>query len=251
VDLANRRLGYTLVCEQEGGRGVNGRVVEYDAAGKERWRIDGLRYPVDAQVVAHDRVLITESAAGVVTERNLKGETVWVYNTTGMALGARRMANGETFIVTRSEFAVLDKDGKEKTTTPWPNAVCAAARFRDGTIALLTMTGAVRHLDEAGKDLSTLPLHTPVLAVGTNIEALPNGHVLMPVYASNKVVEIDGDGRTVWEAATPQPSSVARLPNGHTLVTGRLSSAVVELDHDGKEVRRLSVEGRPVRATQR
>jgi hypothetical protein len=251
VDLTNRRLGYTLVAELENGKGTNGRVVEYDAAGRERWQIGGLRYPIDAQMAASDRVLIAEYAGRVVTERNVKGEVLWEHHTAGLLLGARRLASGDTFVVTRNQLTVVDKDGKEAATIPRANDVCAAAKFRDGTIALLTNAGVVLHLDESGKELKALPLNAPGLAIGTNIEALPNGHVLVPLYSSNKVVEIDGDGKTVWEVNTPQPSSAARLPNGHTLVASRQARAVVELDRDGKEVRSVPVDGRPFRATQR
>ena len=142
-----------------------------------------------------------------MTERNLKGEILWQYHANGLVLGARRLANGDTFVVARNQLVEVDKDGKEVFNLPRPNDVCAAARFRDGTIALLTNGGQVVHLDESGKEIKTLPLNAPVLAVGTNIEALPNGHVLVPLYSSNKVVEIDADGKTVWEASTQQPTS--------------------------------------------
>ena len=99
------------------------------------------------------------------------------------------------------------RTARRKRRCPRPNDVCAAAKFRDGSIALLTNGGALVHLDESGKELKTLPLNLPVLAVGDNIEALPDGHVLIPVYSTNKVVEVDADGKTVWEITTRQPTS--------------------------------------------
>ncbi len=241
IDFSNRRLGYTLVAEMD-LRSTNGRVVEYDAAGKERWQIAGLRYVIDAQMLGPERVLVAEYITRIVTERNLKGDIVWQYHANGLMLGARRLANGNTFVVARNQLVEVDKDGKEVFNLPRPNDVCAAARFRDGTIALLTNSGTVVHLDESGKEIKTLPLNAPVLAVGTNIEALPNGHVLVPLYSSNKVVEIDADGKTVWEASTPQPTCVARLSNGHTLVGSRLDMTVVELDRGGNEVKSRKLE---------
>ena len=250
IDFSNRRLGYTLVAEMD-LRSTNGRVVEYDAAGKERWEIPSLRYVIDAQLLGPDRVLVAEYILRSVTERNLKGEVLWQYRANGLVLGARRLANGDTFVVARNQLIEVDKDGKEVFNLTRPNDVCAAAKFRDGTIALLTHSGQVVHLDESGKEIKSLPLNAPVLAVGTNIEALPNGHVLVPLYSSNKVVEIDADGKTAWEASTQQPTSVARLPNGHTLVGSRLDMTVVDLDRGGNEVKSVKLEARPFRVGQR
>ena len=202
-------------------------------------------------MLGHDRVLVAEYIGRQVTERNLKGDVLWQYRTSGLVLGARRLANGNVFVVTRNQLVEVDKDGKEASNLPRPNDVCAAAKFRDGTIAMLSNGGQVIHLDASGKEIKIVPLNAPVLAVGTNIEALPNGHVLVPLYASNKVVEIDADGKTVWEATTPQPTCVARLPNGHTLVGSRLAMTVVELDRGGKEVKSTKTEGRPFRVGQR
>ena len=250
IDLTHRRLGYTLVTEMD-LKGTTCNLIEYDAGGKERWRIAGLRYAVDAQMVGADRVLVAEYIGRAVSERNAKGEILWQYHANSLVLGAQRLADGDTFVVARNQLIVLDKDGQEKTTLPRPNDVCAAAKFRDGSIALLTSGGALVHLDESGKELKTLPLSLPVLPVGDSVEALPDGHVLIPVYATNKVVEVDADGKTVWEITTRQPTSAVRLPNGHTLVVSRLARTVLELDHDGKEVKSWLVEGRPFRATQR
>ncbi len=250
IDLSHRRLGYTLVTEMD-LRGTTCNLIEYDAGGKERWRIAGLRYVVDAQVVGADRVLVAEYIGRAVSERNLKGEIIWQYHANSLVLAVQRLADGDTFVVARNQLTLLDKDGQEKTTLPRPNDVCAASKFRDGSIALLTNGGALVHLDESGKELKTLPLGLPVLPVGVNVEALPDGHVLIPVYATNKVLEVDEDGKTVWEITTQQPTSAMRLPNGRTLVASRIARTVLELDRDGKEVKSWPVEGRPFRATQR
>ncbi len=250
VDFTNRRLGYTLVTEMD-LRAVTSTLIEYDRGGKERWRLGGLPYAVDAQMVGGDHVLVAEYTARSVSEMTTKGDVVWQYHANNLVLGARRLPNGDTFVVIRNQLTLLDKDGKEKSSISRPQDVCTAAKFRDGSIALLTNSGYLIHLDESGKELKSLPLGLPVLPVGQNIEALPDGHVLIPVYTSNKVVEVDEDGKTVWEVSARQPSSVSRLPNGHVLVASRLGRTVVELDHDGQEVRSWPVEGRPFRATQR
>src|SRR5262249_40360863 len=84
IDLAKLQLnraflGYTLVVERTFNRVVNGKrlpatglVSELDANKKVRWKIEVNTYPVDAEVVGPDRVLLTEFQGQRVTERDFK-----------------------------------------------------------------------------------------------------------------------------------------------------------------------------------
>jgi hypothetical protein len=83
------------------------------------------------------------------------------------------------------------------------------------------------------------------------MEALPNGHVLVPLYYESKVAEYDAEGREVWSVSFPRPTSVQRLPNGHTLVAGYSSNALVEIDRQGREVKSQRCEGRILSAHRR
>ena len=67
-----RYLGYTLVVEPQ-----NQRVVELGADNKERFKVEGLLNPLDAQALPGNHYLITESQGQRVTERNLKGDVLW------------------------------------------------------------------------------------------------------------------------------------------------------------------------------
>ena len=87
-----------------------------------------------------------------------------------------------------------------------------------------------------------------MLPVGINVEALPDGHVLSRFIRANKVMEIDDDGKTVWEIDDAAADLRAAAANGHTLVGSRLDMTVVELDHDGKEVKTMKLESRVFRA---
>jgi hypothetical protein len=250
VEPGKRLQGHTLVTMLELRNAQLGRVVELDATGKVRWQLEGLSYPVDAQVLGEDRVLVAEYRGKVVTERNLKNEVVWQKQVSGLLLGARRLPNGNTFLVTRNQLLEVDKDDKEVLNVSRPNDVAVATKLRDGHIALVTTGGQYVRLDATGKEVKSFPVGN-VLPMGGNIEVLPNGRVLVPLYSLNKVVEFDGEGRQVWEAAVQQPASVQRLPNGNTLVAQRLSPNIVELDRNGKEVATVKVEGRALRVSRR
>jgi hypothetical protein len=251
LEQKQRHQGFTLICQLDINKGASqGRVLELDAEGKIRWQFEGVRYPVDAQMIGEDRVLVTEYTGRQVTERNLKGEVLWTKAVNSLVLGARRLPNGNTFIVSRNSLQEVDKDGKEVVNITRPNDIAAGTRLRNGDYAIVTNVGQFMRLDKDGKELKSFPVGQ-VLAVGGNVEVLPNGHVLVPLYTQSKVVEYDAEGKQVWEAAVQLPSSVVRLPNGNILATSRNGRAIVELDRTGKEVAKTAVDGMPIKATRR
>ena len=99
-------------------------------------------------------------------------------------------------------------------------------------------------MDHSGKVLASFRTGIMCRPYGTHIQGLPNGHILIPLYYDNKVVEYDGDGHEVWSAAYPRPTSAQRLPNGRTLVAGYGSTTIAELDGHGQEVKTTRCEGR-------
>jgi hypothetical protein len=249
IDLTQRLLGYTLVVEMN--RGLAGRVLELGADGKPRWEIDGLQYPVDAEVVGNDRVLIAEYQKRRVTERNFKGEVLWEKTVNGLIQGVQRLANGNTFLATRNQLLEVDRDGKEVSSRTRPSHdIMTAHRLRDGTTVLVTLNGQCVRLDAAGTEVKSFPVGTTYV-IGSNIDVLPNGRVLVPQYANNKVVEFDTEGKPVWEATVQNPSTVMRLPSGNTLVGSMVTQRVVELDRNGKEMWDYKADGRLMRVRRR
>jgi hypothetical protein len=255
LDLAKldqqRPLGYTLLTLMDVNKGAVGRVQEVDAKGEVRWQIEGLRYPIDAQMIGEERVLVCEYTGRQVTERNLKGEILWTKAVNSVLLGARRLANGNTFVVTRNSLTEVDKDNKDVVSIPRPNNdISAGVRLRNGDFAIVTNLGQFVRLSPEGKELKSFPVGQ-VYGIGSSIDVLPSGRVLVPLYSQGKVVEFDPDGKQVWEAAVPQPTSVSRLPNGNVLVTSRNARAVVEIDRSGKEVWKHATDGMPMKASRR
>ncbi len=249
IDLGGRLLGYTLVVELN--KGVTGRVMELGADGKPRWQIEGLAYPIDAQVVGNDRVVIAEYRTRKVSERNFKGEVIWEKTAAALVTGLQRLGNGNTLIVARNQLLEVDREGKDVAAfNRMENDIIAAQRLRDGQTVFLTTAGNLVRLDANAKEAKSFPTGTAYV-LGMNIEALPGGRVLVPQYRTGKVVEFDLDGKVVWEAAVQNPTSVMRLPNGHTLVGSTQAQRVVELDRNGREVWEYRGEGRLMRARRR
>jgi HEAT repeat protein len=163
VDLARlqtteRLLGYTLFVEVA-ANGV-GRVVEMDRAGRVRWSIEQLQYPVDAWIVGADRVLVAEYNGMRVSERDLKGKVLW--EKTGLrsqATNVQRLANGNTFIATMREVMEVDRTGREilRTNFGGRQNFIAAYKARDGEIVLLTGQGTCMRLNASGKEIKSFP----------------------------------------------------------------------------------------------
>jgi len=245
---AGRFLGYTMLVLLDAGR-----ILEVDVDGKTRWQIDGLEFPLDAQRLPGDRVLVAEYNGGRVTERDRKGNILWEKRVQE-PLAAQRLANGNTFIATRSEILEVDRNGKQVFAHQrTADLIMKAQKSDKGDIALIVTAGGpgadfVR-LDAAGNQVAAFPVD--VKTSGGRIEVLANGHVLAPLKDQNKVVEYDAAGKKVWEAEFQQPVAAVRMANGHTLVTSYQDKRAVELDGTGKQVWEFKADGRVTRAWRR
>jgi hypothetical protein len=255
VDLARltarpRLLGYTLLTTMGSPQGKSGEVKELGPDQRVLWHIDGRRYPVDAQVVAPNRVLIAEYLGGAVSECDFEGKVLWKYQV-ATPINCQRLPDGSTFIATRRQLLRVDRQGKEVFTFTHPHTTIAAARMQPGGQVDLISTGGVYEcLDTSGREVRSFVVGS-VYPLGGNIDVLPGGRVLVPEYRKNKVVEYDTAGKAVWEASVSRPTSAVRLPNGNTLVVSLLEQRVVELSPRGLEVASQHVEGRPTRARRR
>jgi outer membrane protein assembly factor BamB len=248
-----RLRGFTMVVLLD-----EGVIEDLNAANQVNWKIDGLGYPLDAQLLpGEERVLTAEHRNNRVVERNIKGEELWKRPVAG-PLMAQRLPNGNTFIATRHAVFEIDKDGKEVFNYSRPDGgeFMRAVKLRDGDIACLVQLGGalVRYvrLTPAGKDFNEVKSWgVQVRTSGGRLEVLPNGHVLIPEMDNNRVVEYDADGQSVWEATLDQPIAAVRLPNGNTIVTLMRANQAVEVDRTGKQVWQFKADSRVTRAFRR
>ncbi len=248
VDLAKldfnekRELGYLLVVENQSFvAGKGGRVVEFDAAGRQRWEIDNLLGPMDAQAFGGNRVVLIDNNGNRVCERETTGDKkiIWEANVP-QAFRVQRLPNGNTFVACHNVLMEVDRTGKEVNRLPLPAEwLFDAVRLRDGQTALFNNQGFYSRLDASGKEVKKV--HAPFnFATGMNAaEVLPNDHVIIASWSTSKVFEYDADGKTTMEADIPQATGFFRLSNGHTLVACQNQGRVVELDPAGKVVREM------------
>ncbi|HEY7309320.1 MAG TPA: HEAT repeat domain-containing protein [Gemmataceae bacterium] len=229
VDLAKLTdrpwYGYTLICDAS-------RVYELDRHGKQRWTLD-VPSPIDAVVVARDRVLVAEWGNNRITERDMKNNIVWQKRVGSNPTNVQRLPNGNTFIATTTGGLVeVDRTGKEVyTINNLPTNVLAAYRSPRGPVVCLLGNGQCVFMDTAGKQLQSFAC--PGNGAGC-IDVLPNGGIL--VVRGNKVAEYDSGGKKLRELDAVNPTTPTGMPNGHVLVSSQGGNRVVELDRAGKVV---------------
>jgi outer membrane protein assembly factor BamB len=124
-----------------------------------------------------------------------------------------------------------------------------AVRLRNGDFALVTTGGRFLRCTSAGKEI--LNFSVAVSTNGGRIEVTPEGHVIVPEMASNRVVEYDSSGKRVWECTAEEPIAACRLPDGNTLVTTLNQKRAIEFDRLGREVWEFKADTRVTRAFRR
>jgi hypothetical protein len=249
LDAERHLLGLTLVCACDGYNQSKGKVWEVGPDGKPRWEINNANYPVDAQWLPGNRVLIAEQSGSKVTERDLTGKVLWEYAVRDSLVACQRLGNGNTFLATYTQLLEITPDGKSVFShAPNGTTVYAAQKIGAGRFAYLGSDGMLVELDNAGKVLKRLKLE-PAPTGLVKFAALPGGRYL--VGRAEKVVELDDTGKVLWECAFANANSVTRLANGNTLACSFPQRKVAEIDRAGKLVWQMPLEGGPLRASRR
>jgi hypothetical protein len=253
LDKTQPNLGYTVIVQQT-QRMVKGRfnrwggvVFELDANKKQRWHIDfdgNNTYPVDAQVLPGDKVLITEYQGRRVSERDFKGNILWQQTVNGNPMSAQRQSSGNTFVVTRNRLIEIDRGGKEVWVMQRPQYdILRGFKVKNGDVVFITNNGSLSRIDSRTQKVLKSFAVGQVSYLFGSIDVLPSGNVLVPQFNNQRVVEFDGNGREVWQAKVHWPNSVMRLPNGNTLVSSMNMRRVAEVDRAGREVWVFAAEG--------
>jgi hypothetical protein len=243
--LAPRHLGHTLLIELSQA-GPSGQVREVGRDGKNLWKIDNLQQPLDAWMIDPDRVLVTEYGAKRVTERDLRGKILWQHAAPAgqLPLSAQRLPNGNTFIVLRQLLLEVTPDHKETVLYRRPvHEIAAASRTPDGSYLVVTMSGQLVRLNAEGAEVQTFSTGSSFTSLGVHFDPLSSRRVLMPQAALNRVVELDPNGRVIWESKMAAPTTALRLPNGNTLIGSMAAKQVQEVNRAGQQVNAFATEG--------
>jgi HEAT repeat protein len=245
IDLAKVRKqkalrGITVIVEHDNsGKDNRGRIWATRKGGKVIWELDnGLGGPMQVQPLPNGRFLIAEYMTSRVTERDRKGKVVWEKAAGNSTMSAQRLANGNTFIATRS--TIMEVDRKGKVLYNWLKGDVYRAHKLPNKHVVYTTSQQVIELDANGKQLVAIPLNG--LSWGDAVK-LPNGRYLVSAYSAGKVMEVDKKGKVFWEVNIAVPTAAQRLPNGNTLVASG-SNMVVEFNRKGKEVWKKQTRGR-------
>jgi HEAT repeat protein len=222
--------GFTLLVQPQANT-----VLELGPDGKQRWALTGLQVPLDAQVLANQRVLVAEQNR--VTERDLRGKVLWQKDAP-QPRSVQRLGNGNTFITCTNLLLEVDRAGKEVLRVPVNGfGAIAARRLPDGRIVAFDRRTIIQ-FDKAGKEVKRAPVRTG--GAGCN-EVLDNGHVLSLSPMFGTLTEFDMDGKEVGSFAQPGASHGFRLTNGHTLVMTVVGNKYVELDRNFKPIKETAL----------
>ncbi len=246
-----RVIGLTLGVEYN-----TGRVWECGRDKTLRWEIKGLKGPVDAVRLPGDMVLIAESGTNTVSVRDFKGTIGWKKNFDGEVWGCQLLPNGKLLISTFDTLEKpnpphgtiterfnclheLDAKGEEVSAirlARLDRSSLAIRKARNGHLVLVG--GSVSEVDAKGKCLRWIELPEGEY---TDLQALPDDHFIVTSVKLGNVVEVNAEGKVLWQAIVPGACGVCRLPNGHTLVG--TNKRVVELNDKGEVIWEMKTEG--------
>jgi len=247
VDFEEASRNYTLVglYGYTDKKQYTGRVLEMDKDGKEKWKMDGLLYPVYACKTKRDRILVAEHNGNKVTERDTKIDDVnknivWKKENVSQPLACERLPNGNTLIVARNEM--LEVDGKGNTVRSVNRNgnydIVTAGRHKDGSYTLITTNTTIIRYDASFKQLNSVSLNRYLsYTTGLKCSYLPKGGLVLPDYGSQMLREYDADGKELTTIKATYPTAVTKLTNGNYVYLSRAGNqGIHEIDAKGNSV---------------
>ncbi len=223
-----------LVVESFNQEKKSGRVFFINPSGKTLWEIANLSNPTDALLLPNNKILITEQGANRITERDTKGNISWEKSATNPFL-SQRLSNGNIFIASRNKIVEVSRNGTEIFSFSYPNqTILAACKTRTNEYALLSYNGVFLKLDSKGNEVSKSRIPFPT-NFGINGGAITqNDRVLVSIPTLNKIMEFNFSGQSTWESTITMPGIPTKLPNGNVVAPSLNGSKIVEIQMDGK-----------------
>ena len=212
-----------------------GEVAALDSNDKDVWRIRKVDFPLDAEPLQGNRVLLAENQGGRVCIRSHTGRILWQYAVESPIV-AQALPGGKTFIATRSDLFVIDRLGNRvrEWKRPRGEVIMRASALPDGGLALINMRQRFMRLDAAGEVVESFPVM--VSTTGGRVDVAPDGRVLIPMMHQDLVLEMDGAGQEVRRFRVAEPIIAQRLANGHVMITSMSEQKAMEYDAAGRVV---------------
>ena len=172
------------------------KVIEVDMNKKIVWEAEATNV-LNAKQLPNGNVLMCLYAGSKVQEITREKKVVWEYQAGGSLADAIRLANGNTVIATNQHVAEIDPKGK-KVWEYEAGQAYGVSVTSGGTLLISQLSGKVVEVDMKSKEeIWSYNTANPVDAFRLN-----NGNTL--ITNSEKVVEVEPDGKVVWEYARRQ-----------------------------------------------
>jgi len=254
---------------------IKDKIALLDNDGKILWETKSRFVAHDMQVLDNGNVLF-QSGPATVVEVNKDGKTVWQHTSkpAGKYKGAvevhafQRLADGRTMIAETGNKRIIEVDKSGKIVFEMPLVVDKPNSHRDTRLVRKLdnghylvcheLDGTVREYDKTGKVVWSYRLdlggreRTPGHeGHGTEVYSalrLPNGNTLIGGGNNNRVIEVDKDGKIVWQIDHDDLpgiklfwiTSLQVLPNGHIIIcnthAGKDNPQLIEVTRDKKVV---------------
>ena len=223
---AVRTLGKAFACADYGAN----KVYLVDKAGKITWQVPARR-PQDVWVLPGGNILLTHTQG--VREVSRDKKVVWEYTTApGNEIHAcQPLPEGKVMIAESGPMRIIevDRGGKitkeVKLTTKCKRAhgqMRGARKLANGNYLVGQYSdGVVREYGPTGRIVRDFRFKPAFGGI-----RLPNGNTLIATGDGHRIVEVDHDGKIVWEIKENDlrgnplrfVAGLHRLPNGNTVV---------------------------------
>jgi HEAT repeat protein len=230
------------------------------------------RMAVQARGHLGNHLLISTGGLGKICEFDEQGETVWQYNV--QSWSAEKLVGGNVLVASHWESRVFEVDRRGEIVwqlegvnairaKPLPGGRVLIADFAGNRVVEADRRGAIVWQHEtpdqcfdverlvSGNTIYACPnLIREVSPDGSSVrqwtvegrinslQVLPTGRLLVSNYGQGRVVELDDEGKVMWEYKIPRPSDAFRLPGGRTLIT--TAEQIVEVDLQGQQIRQIA-----------
>lgn len=235
------RANHPFLCTDSAG----GKIAIVSREGKVEWEVS-YKHPQDCWALPNGNILFCYVSGAI--EMSRAKEIVWEYKAAPKTEvhACQPLPDGRVLIVENGPSRIIEVDragtiAKEiKLTVPPPpvkvhNQFRGTRKTKDGRY-LVSRKGEkeVEELDASGRSLRRIPVPGDV----HEVVELPNRHLLVTCGDGHKVVELDPNGRVVWQLDENEipghplrlMAGFQRLPNGNTVFCNYLGHG-----HVGKQ----------------